>query len=196
MGNGVAGEDVRALAAFQRVSVAAGIHGTVAFGASHSARVLADANLLNAVRTDVRGDTLEVAYVPGVWGVSSSTPVEVQVSIVALSALSGSGGARVEAMGLDAGTLALDGSGGATLVIAARVDALTTTLSGGSALEGDQLAARALTIDASGGSRATLRVSESVKGSLSGGSTLLVYGDPATREVDSSGGSTFTVKSN
>ncbi len=108
------------------------------------------------------------------------------------SAISASGGSEVHVRGVDAQTLAVEGSGGAVLDVSGRVDRLALQLSGGSHFDARQFEAKDVYVQGSGGSVAELRASGKVRGSLSGGSEMHVRGGARTT-VATSGGSEVSV---
>lgn len=99
-----------------------------------------------------------------------------------------SGGATVDAAGIDADELDAGGSGGAVLTLSGRAQRAKLRFSGGSTIKARSLAVDELNVGGSGGGEARLRSAESIKGGLSGGSTLHVGGSPRSK-VSTSGGS-------
>jgi hypothetical protein len=98
-----------------------------------------------------------------------------------------SGGATVEAGGLDAAELDARGSGGAVLRLEGRAAQAHLSFSGGTDIKAPSLEVDKLSVQGSGGGEAHLKVAQAIKGSLSGGSTLHVGGNPRSK-VNSSGG--------
>lgn len=98
-----------------------------------------------------------------------------------------SGGSDVAVDGVATGPLAISASGAATVSLAGRADALNLELSGGSELRAAKMSVATLDVEGSGGGVATVHVSGSVRGSLSGGTTINV-GPDAQIDVETSGG--------
>jgi hypothetical protein len=98
-----------------------------------------------------------------------------------------SGGSTVDAAGLDAAELDASGSGGAVLRLGGRAAQAHLSFSGGTDIKATSLEVDKLVVQGSGGGEARLRVAQAIKGSLSGGSTLHVGGNPRS-EVNTSGG--------
>ena len=68
------------------------------------------------------------------------------------------------------------------------IEQITLEAESGAALDFSLLQAQQVVVEASGGSYVALFASESVRGNASGGAEVLVLGDPATTDIDVSGG--------
>ena len=99
-----------------------------------------------------------------------------------------SGGATVDAGGIDADDLRAHDSGGAVLSLTGRAQRAELEFSGGTTVKARSLAVQDLDVSGSGGGEARLRSADSIRGRLSGGSTLHVGGSPKAK-VNTSGGS-------
>ena len=99
-----------------------------------------------------------------------------------------SGGGTVEAAGLDAADLQAHGSGGGVIKLVGRAAVVELEFSGGAVIKGRDLAVEKATVRGSGGGSAHLKTAEVVQGSLSGGSTLHVGGNPQAKVRTSGGG--------
>jgi hypothetical protein len=93
---------------------------------------------------------------------------------------------RIEGFRQDA--LEIEVSGGSRLTAIGEATTLDLNMSGGSVATLDDLSTRTIKVAASGGSRATVRASERVDGSASGGTSITVIGD-AELSVDTTGAS-------
>jgi len=99
-----------------------------------------------------------------------------------------SGGATVDAAGIDADELSAHGSGGSVLTLSGRAQVADLRFSGGTNVKARSLQVDKLSVSGSGGGEARLRSAETIRGGLSGGSTLHVGGSPKSK-VNTSGGS-------
>jgi len=102
--------------------------------------------------------------------------------------LRASGGSTVALRQVDAAALSARGSGGAVLELAGRAAEAEVSFSGGTVVKGPDFGVERLRVRGSGGGEVEMRVADAVKGSLSGGSTLNVRGNPRS-QVRTSGGS-------
>lgn len=197
-------------AAFTRVSIHSGIRAQVGLGPA-AVSVTADENLLSLIETFVDGETLVVRVRPNM-AVSSALGLEAAVVTPALQGLEASGGSQVGASaapslefpanasggsevtidGIDCTQLSLDASGGSRFTVTGAAIAVRAVASGGSRIEADSVPAERVVLDGSGGSTLFLRASHSAVGSLSGASQATIAGNPATRQIDTSGGSGVT----
>ncbi|MFY1830628.1 head GIN domain-containing protein [Myxococcus fulvus] len=215
-GSGHSIEESRTMPVFDRLDVEDGIpaHVQVDPTRPHSVLLVGDDNLIARMRTDHDGDRLRVHF-GGHDSVSwdSPNPLRVEVVVPSLEALERSGGGRMDVSGgVDANhfTVSVSG-GGAVLVHGLRAESVALSLSGGAyaLLEGEarqvrmdlsggsevyagELASREAQLESSGGGAASLRVSETLRVSASGGSHVRILGRPEVLERDLSGGSTLT----
>jgi hypothetical protein len=100
-----------------------------------------------------------------------------------------SGGSTLELSNVKVDSADVEGSGGATIWLAGAVKTLKTHLSGGAGLKAQDAPVEALRVHASGGSRVYAQASSELSAQLSGGATVHLKGNPAKRQVDTSGGS-------
>ena len=99
-----------------------------------------------------------------------------------------SGGGRVLATGFEVDSLRAEGSGGGTIKLSGRAAEAVLEMSGGATVKARGLTVGKLHVEGSGGGTATLKTAQAVRGSLSGGSTLHVGGNPQSRVRTSGGG--------
>ena len=153
---------------FENIEVSGGIDLTLTVdsAAGTSVTVIYDENLLDRIVTEVEGTTLVIRSGASFNAFGSGRRVE--VTTAALGELAVSGGSDVDAAG------SLD-----TLVVGA---------SGGSDLDLSDLVVDSMVIDASGGSDVTVNVTGEIVGNVSGGSDLVIGGEPARQDIEVSGG--------
>jgi hypothetical protein len=184
-GEGPAISETRAVPAFDRIDAGGGIRVEVSIGPARPIEVRAQANILPVIDTGVNNSgTLRIEptddFVAG-------DPVTVIVVVPSLAAITLSGGAQASITGLDADAFDAVLSGGSAATISGVSGTMTLSgMGGAAAMLGDLVVASAdVTLD--GGSTATLRASEVVAGTVTGGATLTLIGDPQV-EVRASGG--------
>jgi len=108
-------------------------------------------------------------------------------------AIQASGGAEISLDRASASALSISMSGSAVVSLAGRGDTVALEFSGGSELRAPKLTVGNLEVEGSGGGVATLHVTGSVHGSLSGGSQLHI-GSQAAVDVHTSGGASVTAE--
>lgn len=121
-------------------------------------------------------------------GASGGSHVSIERAPARELQIRASGGATVDAAGLDAAELDASGSGGAVLRLKGRAAQADLSFSGGTVIKAPSLEVEKLSIQGSGGGEARVKLAQAIKGSLSGGSTLHVGGNPRTRVSTSGGG--------
>ena len=99
-----------------------------------------------------------------------------------------SGGATIAVGGIDAEQVTASGSGGAVLKLSGRADKAELSFSGGAAIKAQRFEVRDASIVGGSGGEARVHVSQAVRGSVSGGSSLRLDGKPKARISTSGGG--------
>lgn len=205
-GSGKSGKESRELGPFDSVEVGGGIHVIVTSGPTQAVLVEADDNVLPLVETKVEDSKLTIGFkTHNFWNAGDVNVTVQQPKFTALEASSGSsinatlgatpelaleasGGAAIVARGLDVGTLAASASGGARLELAGVADQVKLDFSGGARLKGKKLRARTVLVNR-GGCSGEIDVTEIVRGHLSGGCGLHVFGKASSRVATSGGAS-------
>jgi hypothetical protein len=184
-GNGHVRAETRSVEPFHAIDIAHGFEADVTVGGAQSVLVTTDDNLLPLVRTFVRDGHL--VFEPA----RPLRPTTLHVTIItpSLDGMSLSGGVRAIVRGVASPNFHVQASGGATLTVSGSTSRLDATLSGGVSLSAGALLAETAALEASGGVRADVMATRSIQGSLSGGVSLRVGGNPPARSVSASGGS-------
>lgn len=197
-GNGTFTTQPRTVGAFTKVEVGNAITATLSTGA-RSVTITTDENLQSYIEAVVEGDTLRLR-VPTLTNLSSTRPFTAtvvndvfegvhasgaaQVTGVATPAttypVEASGAASVTLTGLSTTTLQVDASGASTVTLTGTATAATLHASGASGVDVRGVPLQSATIDVSGASSLKARVSATLGGSVSGASTALITGSPAS----------------
>lgn len=187
-GSGVPKDATIDVAPFHRVYVENAIPVEVAIGPAGPVKIHGDDNIVPLIRVAVVGDELRID-VPDDRGVAPAEPLRILVSAPSLDAIKASGAATVHATGLTGQSVSLSASGASTVVASGAVASANEGASGGSTIDATSLAADVVHLDLSGASKGHVRATTAADGIVSGGSSAEVYGAPATRKVETSGGS-------
>jgi len=211
VGNGAVTERSIEVGAFKTVDINSGITARVSLG-TPSVTVRTDENLQHLVVVTVENGRLWVGHPPMI----NTFPTKLEVDIVTdrLEGVFASGAADVTAVATAIGTFPVQASGASSVTVEGvssekvTIDASgasEVTLSGAAVANGTAQASGAsrvvltelpfekLSIDVSGASSLTARVSNEVRGQVSGASKAVVEGAASTR-VETSGASTFDSK--
>jgi hypothetical protein len=167
-GSGNVVTESREVGEFDRIEVSSGIAVELFIEAGSTAQVTThfDDNLQDMIRTEVVDGTL-IIEADGSFTVTGSGRM-VEVEMPSLTALAASGGASVQGVGA--------------------VEQLAVRADGGSLVDLSDLVVQDMTVDVSAGADLDVTTESSIEGEVSGGATLTVNGDPATRNLDVSGG--------
>ncbi|HZI07574.1 MAG TPA: head GIN domain-containing protein [Archangium sp.] len=120
---------------------------------------------------------------------SGGADVDAQATRVDTFEVAASGGSQVDLTGVDSRNLQVAASGGSQVDLEGRAGELKVTGSGGSIIEAGKVKSDSLQVTASGGTRVEANPERSIQGVLSGGSTVKAGKQPASVQVNSSGGS-------
>lgn len=163
-----------------------------------------DGYALEDVESEVVGEELRLSMRRTDWSAFGDRDVQVYVDFVELESITADGGSdieggnafrlealRVEAssgsdveLDIEAASLEFVLSGGSDLEIGGAAESVAIDASGGSDIEARSLAAEHVRARVSGGSDAILNASRSVTLDARGGSDVVVFGNPAERDVD------------
>jgi len=167
------------------VRVSHALDARIGIGGEWRVMVSGDENLLDVVRTRVRGNTLEVDT-DGAHDLETELPLVIEIQMPELRALDLSGASSADVAGLDASTLALSLSAATRVRAQGKAQKLRAKGSGASVLELGELRVERAEIRLSGASCARVYCSETARAELSGASTLVLRG-PAALDLDASG---------
>jgi hypothetical protein len=156
-----------------------------------SVEVEADDNLLEHIKTEVKGDTLKI-YTEG--SISTRNPIRVRIAMPQIESLDVSDASTGTLTNVKNETLTLDASGASKIKIDGEVKELIVDLSGASRLDAENLKAENVTVDANGASSATVAVLNDLNADASGASTIRYAGEPKNVKKNSSGASSVKQK--
>jgi Putative auto-transporter adhesin, head GIN domain len=167
-GSGDLVTETRDVGEFDRIDVSGGLEVDLSIEAGSDAQVTVhfDDNLQDKIRTEVVDGTL-IIEPDGSFTVTGSGRM-VEVDVPSLTALAASGGSIVRGVG--------------------SVDEFAVQANGGSRVDLSDLVVQGMTVDVSAGANVDVTAESSIEGEVSGGASLTVSGDPATRNLDVSGG--------
>jgi hypothetical protein len=213
----IAGErektETRNVKKFDAIEVSAGIDLFVSMGNRESVKVVADDEIIDNVKTEVRGGTLHVYMKESNWlrsifnwGSPQSRKVYVTVNeLKRLRASSGSDaqsentlkGDRLEIEASSGSDVKLDvvykevtlnSSSGSDARLSGRTKFFTASASSGSDINARELQAQICKVSASSGSDASVSVTEELNANASSGADVVYFGNPAVKNIDESSG--------
>jgi hypothetical protein len=186
-GSGVAKSEPRTVPGFRRIEVQGATDIVAAIGPATEVTVTADDNLLQFVRTEVRGDTLVIDMQDG----SYSFDVDLVVHVVtpALEGVKIEGSSDVEIRGLQGQALAIEIQGSGDVRASGSVERLSVSIAGSGDMNLFELQARQAKIDISGSGDVEVYASERLDARVSGSGDVRYRGAPreCQAHVDGSG---------
>lgn len=181
----------RNLADFKSIDTSGVIEVQIVAQKDFSVEVEADDNLLQYIKTEVRGGTLEISTEKRL---SPKSPIRVRISAPNIENLEVSGVSKVTLTNLKNESLKVDASGASKIKVDGETKNLEVELSGASRLEAENLKAENVSVDGSGASNASVYVSGDLKADLSGASKVIYSGNPKNLEKSTSGASSVKGK--
>jgi hypothetical protein len=156
-------------------------------GGKQSVVIRADHNLLDRVTTEVQSGTLVISSTPG--RLSTKSPMSVEISVPALSALTLTGSGSIAVDGLETQSLdvALPGSG--SLTGSGTAERLDVTVSGSGLVQFGSLVATNVRALVSGSGSVFVTATKSLDAAVSGSGAILYTGSPqdVTKSVTGTG---------
>ncbi|MCF8239987.1 MAG: DUF2807 domain-containing protein [Melioribacteraceae bacterium] len=183
-GNGDLKEETRSISEFTDLEVSGAFTVKVIVGESVSLKVRAEENLLKYIRTEVRGDRLEIY---SERNISPKHDMEIFLTVTSLENVEASGANNVKIKNVETGDFTIDLSGACNLDVAGKCDYLKVGISGATNLDAKELIAKEVKISASGASNADVYASEKLDADVSGVGNIDFYGDPDDVRSDVSG---------
>jgi hypothetical protein len=190
-GSGNLQTEKRNAADFKSIDVGGVFEVEVVAQKDFSVEVEADDNLLQYIRTEVKGGTLEIKADKRL---SPKNPIHIRVSAPNIEKLEVSGVSKLSLTNLQNDSLKIDVSGASKVMIDGATKNLDVELSGASRLDAENLKSENANVDGSGASNASLSVSGDLKVDLSGASKVIYTGNPKNLEKSTSGASSVKGK--
>jgi len=185
-GSGVAATQSRVLPRFSRLDLAGSTNVTVVAGGRQSVVVRADSNLIRNVTTHVVAGTLVI----GTTGsFTTRTPMNVQVSVPSLAAVTLSGSGQISVSRIEAARLTVTLPGSGALYASGTATRLDVTLGGSGLAQLSGLTARDAHAAVTGSGLIRVTATAKLNATVSGSGAVIYGGNPSqvTRNVTGSG---------
>jgi hypothetical protein len=176
---------------FSSVDVGGIFQVEIVAGKDNSVEIEADDNLIQFIKTDVRGDTLKISSEKGLH---SESPIRVRISAPNIERVEADGASKVTVSDIKNSSLDIDTSGASKVYLAGSTDNLNVQVSGASKVDAENLAAAKGNVEANGASQVTLNVAEELRAEASGASKVTYTGNPGVLHKDVSGASSINKK--
>lgn len=197
----------REVSGFEKIELDGSGEIIITQGDDESLRIETDDNIMEHVKAEVKGDTLELGFKSG-FGSISPTRLTFYVGVSDLTGLSVSGSGDVEADRIDTGSLetSVSGSGAVRITelisgsievsisgsgrveFAGGADDQDISISGSGEFDGGGLCGRSVKVKVSGSGDATICAEESLDADISGSGSIGYYGTPSVNMSGSGSG--------
>lgn len=175
-GSGSVASEKREVSEFSKIDVSHVFQVEVIAQAEYAVEVEADDNLLQFIKTEVRGDTLHIDLDERV---KTSNGMRIRVSAPNIERVQASGASRINISNLHNSELAVDTSGASKISASSgETGNLIVEVSGASQLDLSGLWAATANIDASGASKVNVNVANELIADASGESRINYAGSP------------------
>ncbi len=188
-GSGTVITEPRTVPSFSNVSLSGSGQVILEQTGKESLTVTTDDNLLPYIRTEVKGNTLELGFTDSMTNLRPTHNIDFRLTARTLEGLDISGSGRVDAKGLTPGHLTIGISGSGEVSADGTVDDLGLTISGSGSYRGEHMRSKRATIDISGSGGALVAASEQLKADVSGSGSIEYVGDPQVSQHLSGSGS-------
>jgi len=190
-GSGNVQNETRHVADFDAIEVGGVFDVEVVAQKEFSVEIEADDNLLQFIRTEVKGGTLEISTDKSI---SPKNAIRVRISAPDIDKVQTSGASKLSLSNVKNDSLKVYASGASKLKVDGETRDLEIELSGASKIEAESLKAENVDVDGSGASCVSVNVSGDLKADLSGASKVTYTGNPRNLEKSTSGASSVRGK--
>jgi hypothetical protein len=188
-GSGNVVTQTREITGFSAVEVGGAMDVEIVAQKDFSVEIEGDDNLLEFVRTEVRGDTL---YIGSHKRFSTNGRIKIRISAPDVERIDVSGASNLALTNVRNGALSIGSSGASKIRVSGETGNLKVDMSGASKLDAAGLRSENATVDASGACAMNVFVSGDLKADLSGASKVNYSGNPKNVVRKVSGASSVT----
>lgn len=188
-GSGRMAAEVRDLRDFQSIDVSSVFEVEVTAQSDFHVEVEADDNLLQYIKTEVRGGELQISLDKKV---KTGNPLRIRIGMPNVERLEASGASKVNIANLKNSEFTVDTSGASRIEVSGETAYLTVDVSGATQVNAAELRAGNANIDASGASRVSVNVTGELRSEASGASNISYLGTPANIYKRTSGASSVS----
>ena len=174
-GSGKLETEERTVEPFTSIDMSIGADLIITIGSPQKLTVTIDDNLLDNIRTRVRGKTLEIES-HGSFSTRKNCVIEITVASLEELEISGSG--EVTLSGLDAKEFTFDLSGSGSFEATGKVEQLFIELSGSGEIDTRELIAQDVEVDISGSGSAVVFAANSLDGDITGSGNIKYINEP------------------
>jgi len=190
-GSGNVAKESREVSGFRSVDVGGVFQVEITAQKEYALEIEADDNLLQHIKTEVRGGTL---HIHSNESLKPQSPILVRISAPDIEGIEASGASKVSLANVKNSKLAVDASGVAKIDVNGETSTLQIDISGASKVDAENLKAENAVVDASGASNVSVNVLNELRTEASGASKIRYTGSPKNVEKNTSGASSVKQK--
>jgi hypothetical protein len=174
-GSGQAKSETRTVESFEEIELSGAYDVFVTIGPEQKVELTFDDNLIDLIRTQVRGHSLRIFSKESY---SSDLNCRVDITVPKLEAVSCSGSGDIDVSDLKGELFEFDLSGSGGLRVDGLVDKLEVSVSGSGDVDARELIAKDVYCSVSGSGNIRVHADSSLDGSVSGSGDISYYGSP------------------
>ena len=186
-GSGSTTSESRDVSGFEEVELRGVGNLSIQQGESESLTVEAEEDVFPKIRTKVKNNRLIIGPERNTT-ISTTEPIDYELTVEALSALEVSGSGDVEAEDISTDELAVTIDGAGAVEISGEVDSQNVEISGSGDYRAEDLESKQAELDVGGTGSATVNVSDELDAQVGGSGAIYYIGDPAVRQDVSGAG--------
>ncbi len=183
-GNGTITTDARPVTDFTRLEVDGAF--TINWKRGPAAlSITTDENLLEFIRTELKGDKLRIEWVKPLKGTRG---IKIEIASPMLTRTTLNGAVRLTAADLTGTEFYLEANGASRMKLSGNVNAMSGEMNGASRLDAESLVTRAMELTINGAGRADVNATEVLKVEISGAGKVNYLGNPqVSQEINGAG---------
>jgi hypothetical protein len=183
-GSGKIISEDRDVPSFTKIEVSMGVDVTVNVGKTQKVTLAFDDNLIDLIKTRVRGGTLEIYSRESF---SSDSDCRIEITVPELDGFDLSGSGNIEIHNLAGKEFSLDLSGSGDIILDGKTSELDISLSGSGNVDARDLTADEASVDVAGSGNVSVRVLKELDASVAGSGDIEYYGNPEDVNTDVAG---------
>ena len=183
-GSGRVAEENRDVSDFNEIELAGSYDVDIIVGDETSLNIEGDDNLLQYIRTYVRGNKL---IIDNERNINPRKGILITITTPELEELDASGACEIFIDKINSETFSIGMSGACSIEANGKVNRLKINISGAGSVDAERLIANAVKVGISGASSASVYAEDYLEASVSGVGSIDYYGDPEDIDTDVSG---------
>ena len=188
-GSGTIITEPRTVSGFSSVSLSGSGQVLIEQTGTESLTVTTDDNLLPYIKTEVRGDTLDLGLTNPMTNVRPTNNIVFKLTVKKLDELAVSGSGEADAKGVKVDRIRIRISGSGDVSAQGTANELDLSISGSGGYRGEEMRSKRATVGISGSGRAVLAADETLSADVSGSGSIEYLGDPQVTQQISGAGS-------